>query len=119
MACLKVDGLKRLTLTTSEHYRGRAGLVARPGAASRLDRAVRRRVDGPPGDLLVRKGAWPEQFTLEQRVPYGRCVPAPAAWGGNAPGIEGVANGAKGRCAGFADLGNDRQHGRPGDRLRP
>jgi hypothetical protein len=36
-------------------------------------------------------------------------VPAPAAWGGNASGVEGVGNGAKGRCAGFANFGNDRQ----------
>jgi hypothetical protein len=45
-----------------------------------------------------------------QRVPYARCVPAPAAWGGNASGVEGVGNGAKGGCAGFADFGDDRQY---------
>jgi len=37
-------------------------------------------------------------------------VPPPAAWGGNAPGVEGVGNGVKGHRAGFADFGDDRQH---------
>ena len=44
-----------------------------------------------------------------QGLSHAHRVPAPAAGGGNAPGVEGVGNGAKGRCPGFADLSNDRQ----------
>jgi hypothetical protein len=43
------------------------------------------------GDRGLSRG--PKQSTpARERVPYARCLPAPAPWDGNGPGVEGLGN---------------------------